>query len=478
MQAALSKHYFSPDKIFHYLFFISGITFIGLAVFTEGNGEGGDSFMHYFFARYSWIYPEFFLNHWAKPVFTLFASPFAQFGFTGIKLFNVFVALASCYLAFLTAKKLEIKYAFLVPLLYLFTRTNVVVTLSGLTEPLFALLLIGSVYLLVCNKSSAGILIASFLPFVRSEGLVILCVLFVYLVFTRKIKFIPLLLTGHAVFALAGGFYYNDLLWVFNRIPYAAMNDHYGHGTWDHFIIHLIFIIGPVLYALLIFSGIMQLAGMKKVFKNEVALKKIVLLFGIFVAFLFAHSAFWALGIFNSMGMARVFVGVFPVIFLISLDGLDKLTALFSNAMIKTVLVLVFVFSFIIVTFSDHPSSFRKSDMMVTGSQEMIRSQLIPYLKAKFPGHKIYTSNIDVNFFLGTNVFDVREYGELKELKPDFRIKKNEVVVWDNWCSVIEEGVSKEALLHSNQIKMDTTFSGIGYDGSDFQFVTFTTKNK
>jgi len=41
---------------------------------SEGYIGDADSLTHYKFSRYSWLYPEFLLHHWGKPVFTLLSS--------------------------------------------------------------------------------------------------------------------------------------------------------------------------------------------------------------------------------------------------------------------------------------------------------------------------------------------------------------------------------------------------------------------
>lgn len=45
---------------------------------------------------------------WGKPVFTLLAAPFAYWGFTGIKLFNVALATATLWLTYRSACLLNI----------------------------------------------------------------------------------------------------------------------------------------------------------------------------------------------------------------------------------------------------------------------------------------------------------------------------------------------------------------------------------
>ena len=62
------------------LFFAIGCWVI---TYFNGTGDTGDSITHYFYAQYAPLHLELFFNHWAKPLYVLLASPFAQFGFIG-----------------------------------------------------------------------------------------------------------------------------------------------------------------------------------------------------------------------------------------------------------------------------------------------------------------------------------------------------------------------------------------------------------
>ena len=84
---------FSKELLLLSLLYLGSSIFI-LLLFT-GTGNEADSINHYLFAKYAPEHPNLFFNHWAKPLFTLIASPFAQFGFVGVKIFNVLCGLAS-----------------------------------------------------------------------------------------------------------------------------------------------------------------------------------------------------------------------------------------------------------------------------------------------------------------------------------------------------------------------------------------------
>lgn len=318
-------------------YFIVGIFCI---FFFDGTGDSGDSIYHYLIAKYAPDHPELFFSHWGKPLFTLLASPFAQFGFNGIKFFNLIVACVTIFFTYKTAKITHPKSAWISPL-FLFTSTLFfVLTFSGLTEHLFALItLLGFYYFLKDNYLLASILI-SLLPFVRSEGLIIIGVFAFALILKKQWKSIPFLSLGHIIFAVAGSVVHHDILWVFNKIPYVIAENPYGHGDLFHFVIQLNFVIGLPLY-ILFWLGFIIVIG--QLIKKKIPFSRFSLIFGIPIAFLVAHSIFWYFGIFNSMGLIRVLVDVSPFFILIALYPVESLLNFNLSKKTKTSLTAVIV---------------------------------------------------------------------------------------------------------------------------------------
>ncbi|MFM7015656.1 MAG: hypothetical protein ACKOX3_04940, partial [Bacteroidota bacterium] len=94
----------------------------GLTIYYfDGTGDNGDSILHYLHARYAPLHPEVYFYHWSKPLYVLFASPFAQFGFTGIKIFNALLSLGSIYLTYQISKLLQLNNTFVSALILICT---------------------------------------------------------------------------------------------------------------------------------------------------------------------------------------------------------------------------------------------------------------------------------------------------------------------------------------------------------------------
>jgi hypothetical protein len=130
----------------------------------------GDSIIHYAISHYSWKHYYLFFDNWGKPVFTMLASPFAQVGWKGITFFNSLVGVCTCILIAQIIKKLEWNISPYAALMLFFIPNYPLILNSGLTEPLYALILVSAIYFIVFEQYTWCAVVMSFLPFVRSEG--------------------------------------------------------------------------------------------------------------------------------------------------------------------------------------------------------------------------------------------------------------------------------------------------------------------
>jgi glycosyltransferase involved in cell wall biosynthesis len=447
------------------LFFLAGILLI---FFAEGTADEGDSVMHYLYAKHAFLYPEYFFYQWAKPLYVLITAPVAQLGFNAIKFFNLLVSAITLWLTFKTAKKLNIADAWMTPVIAACAPMLTIVSLSGLTEPLFALWLIAGIYWLIDEKKTGSIISLSFLPFVRSEGLIVLCVVLLYLLFKKLFRYIPLLMTGHIVYAIAGYSIYKDPLWVFNKLSYATLSSAYGHGEWIHFVKHMPEIVGYPIYYLLIAGlvfGCFLFAG-KYLFRDKevVTNKELFLVYGCFAAVFIGHTAFWALGIFNSFGLLRVMIGVLPLIALISLRGLNAVSDILKLRILKYFLLgWIIIFPFAGNTYSFH----WKRDFSLKADQKA-ELRMADYIKKNFPDYKNYVFYFEACW--NSVVLDINYFDETKHKRFLGSFEKNEFpdkcfLVWDDWFARVEGQVELHQLLGDNRFELLQTFEEKDYWG-------------
>lgn len=414
---------------------------LAVAVIYDGTGDAGDSVYHYLFARYAPLHHELYFDHWAKPLFVLLASPFAQFGITGIKLFNVLCTTGSMFLTYLSARGLGWKHPLLAAVFQAAIPLGFVLSFSGLTEPLFALILAGGLFLCVVHRPLAAAILISFLPFVRSEGLIFAGVFGAYFLIAGNWKALPLLAFGHVVYSLSGWGIHGDLLWVFTKIPYANAGSPYGSGELFHFAKQMLYIAGVPLTVLLVIG---VLSSSSRLFSFRVNPEVTVLIAGGFMAFFIAHSLFWYLGIFNSMGLTRVFVGVSPLIALLAYKGYSESVGLvakmsskagygFGAAMVAYILVF---------PLTAHPGAVRPGKNLVLKADQQCALELARKEKVLNCTGRYYSAHPYVNLALGIDPFDPE-----KRLEPSATVLENalpgDVFIWDNWFCVVERSISR-----------------------------------
>jgi len=430
-----------------------------LAFVANGTGDEGDSVSHFLFANYAFRHPENFFNHWAKPVYVMLAAPFAQFGFVGVKLMNLFFSLVSAWLVYLTARRLSIPFAWAGILLALLAPMQIYLTLSGLTEPLFAVWLMASVYLAVRHKMLVAVILVSFLPFVRSEGLAILCVWGSFLLFSRWRWMLPLLMTGHLVYSILGYFYFGDLLWVFNKIPYSTTEPVYGSGELLHFVNGLQEVVGTPIYILI---GIGILYGLFWLFFSVIHLQyinitaqELWLIYGGFAAIIVAHTLFWYLGIFASFGLLRVLICIVPLAAIIGLRGLNALLRVFGRwplllqAVMFIAILLVLLFPLSKLKYQTH--------FMLRGEQ-LAQKELSGYVLARYHGYKYYFDAPYLSLTLKADIFDPSQKEHTDRLFQGKPVPDKSLVIWDDWYSPKEARTSLPRLMQDDRFKLIRSF--------------------
>ena len=439
------------NNTIYLLLFIYAIAATLTIIIFDGTGDSGDSIYHYLFAKFAPLHPRLFFHHWAKPVYVLLASPFAQFGFIGIKVFNAIASSVTIFFTFKIAQELNIKNAIIASIVLLCSPLYFVLTFSGLTEPLFALFISIGLYALLKHQYITASLIISFLPFVRSEGLIIIAVFGLYLLLKKEWRSLPLLLVGHVVYSIAGFFIYNDLLWVFIEIPYASLSSGYGSGKLFHFIEQLIYVIGVPIY-ILFWIGIISIVW--KSVKKRITLEIQILIFLAFLAFIVAHSLFWYLGIFKSMGLKRVLIGIIPLISIISLLGFNFITEdVFKNKRIHKLITQGFLISYILIfPFTSNPAAIiweRELDLL---EDQRAAIQVADFIDKNIEPDRLFVfAHPYLSEVLKIDHFDPNVRVDLAKGIME-QLKSGDIIIWENWFAVVERGVTKEYLDNNAQL--------------------------
>lgn len=431
--------------------------------------------MHYLFSHYAFAHPENFLDHWAKPLFVLLSSPFAYFGFKGMILFNVICTTLTALTTYHIGKNLKLKYPLLIFPMFLGAPLFFQLIFSGLTEYLFALITVLGIYLIQINKATTAILLVSFLPMVRSEGLIVIGVFGIYLLASRQYKKIPLLFIGQLIYTLIGVIYHQDLFWVMTDIPYANVGSPYGHGGLFDFVFKLMFAIEKPLFLLVIGGlGLMiyQLWKRNDFKKNKI---KYLLIGGTFIAIFLAHSIFWYLGIFNSMGLPRVLIAIVPLGVLIALFGFDSVLNKIQKYKLKKTVLFITIFTIIAFPFIPKSNGIVYNEQMFKVlDHRLIEAEVAPYIQSEFPNYReqlIYFSHPYLSCALDIDYFDQSKHLEMQHLM-DTNISPGTLVIWDNWFSVSDGGIDLDYLSSKANLKVLGTFSN-STTNDRYKFVIF-----
>ncbi len=435
----------------------------------NGTGDSGDSIMHYLFARFAFRHPLSFLDSWAKPLYVALASPFAQFDFSGIKIFNSLNTVISMLAAYLIAKRLNMNNSWFVPVILILGPMNFVLALSGLTEPLFATILAVGLCCLFYNHSIAGLIILSFLPFVRSEGLFLLVPVALYLLLQKKPASALWLVTGQLFYAIVGYSHFHNLLWFYHNNPYSLISS-YGHGEWNHYFDHMPIIAGSVTRYLLEigFIAIPLFLLLKK--ETSTNLLPLSLIWVLFATYFFFHVVAWRYGLFNSFGMLRIISGVSPLIAIISVYGYNKCEA-FIKLFLKWPKSIGVVCATIVIAINlVFMVNAIKGEQAVglaikLSTDEVAENKIAAYIKNKYPDYKnhVYFKASYLCVALDVDPYDL-EKGPLAT-RQDNSYPANSLFIWDDWFAGEEGGITPLTLNRDKTMVRDTSFSEVGAEG-------------
>ena len=429
----------------YFVLFIYAALAAWTIIYFDGTGDTGDSVSHYLFAKYAPKHPELYFDHWAKPVFVLLASPFAQFGFIGMKIFNSCVVLLTILTTHNIAKALKFRNAIIVSFILICTPLYFTLTFSGLTEPLFALVVSISILLLLKDKYVAASILISFLPFIRSEGLIFIGIFAIYFAFKCKWKMLPFLVVGHLIYSFLGYFIHHDLLWVIREIPYAHLDSIYGNGTLFHFSEKLFYLLGLPIYFLFVIGLI---AIYWDAIKKKSNLNEQVLLALGFLTFFIAHSLFWFLGIFGSMGLLRVFICVMPIIALVALKGYNFITetVLGQSKLPQLIFKALLIISVIIFPFTTNKAALNFNRDFSISQEQLLVQQMADFSIKNYGtkqtyvcAHPYFSLALDIDPFDKTKMVDWNESNLLN-------LQSGSLLIWDSHFALIDLGVTKQII--------------------------------
>jgi hypothetical protein len=426
------------------------------AYFNEYSEGGGDNAYHYFFSRYAFLYPKFFLEHWAKPLFVLLSSPFSQFGIYGTTIFNIIIGLSSAFITYKFAKAIGLKFSWLSIIILLSLPSYFFILQSAMTEPLMSFIVILSCYLLYQEKYFPAAIIMSFSLFSRSEGMFLTFYVLIYLSLIKQWKYIPLLTVGFFIYAFIGLFTGRDFFWYFTENPYGVISQ-YGHGEWIHFFSKYDYMWGlPQTIALslgLLIIISLSIFKIKKLnFQLLIPEHKFLILVVIPAIIFFAfHVIVWKYGWCASYGLERVMNCIAPLVALIILYALNYLISTKLPNYISLIFISAFLYYSFIATFKfvTYPSKAYAGDKILFEASKWFKNNCNP-------NSTIYYSHPTLILDLDRNIFDTIKNPILSNLNLNDTIVSSTptYVFWDSQFSELAHLMKLETLQNSKSLKL------------------------
>ena len=404
-------------------------------------GDRTDGIFHYLISKTALKHPHHFFDLWNKPVFTLVAMPFAQFGFKGVHFMNILIASITGLLTALVARKLKLHFAWLAFFLLITTPVYFQQLYTMMTEPLFALHVIWIVFLYVDKKYASAAVFASLLPLTRQEGYLLIPVLFFVFLFSKKWRYIPHLFSGLLFFSFLGYVFQDDFFILINRNPYNG-EDLYGHGTFTHFFERAEIMFGILLEVLMVTGILLSTFRLRLLFNRnkrsptiydkENIVTEFFIVAGYGVGFFIAHVIMWWKGIFSSYGLERVMACAAPLYVLLALRSINSLSEWLvklttAKTMRFTGLFFALTAILVLVSRSSFPprENIRYQELILKDASQWVRKNNIQY-------DKIYFGNPYNIILYDLNPKEQIDSDELMYAGSVANMKEGSLIIWDS----------------------------------------------
>lgn len=439
-------------------------------LFSTSTYGGADNIGHYQIAKYSFKYPRLFLDLWGKPVYTTLSAPFAQLGYGVARAFNILLFIVALLFTARVSEKILKGSSLFVMILAAFSPVYYFLATTCLTEVLFSLTIVASVFLFTERRFMWAAILISFIPFVRTEGVVFLPVFLLALLLKKQYKSIVFLLTGTIFYTLVGFLVFKDLLWLIHQMPYSMGDSIYGHGSLLHFIEHRNEIFGFPMVVLIVLGLVF---GGWDIWRSQ-SLRSdqaigFLLIAGSWITYFAAHSYVWWKGTGGSLGLIRVMGGIVPLAALTAIQGFRFFSLFFRGPVLGFVLMVLFAFAQLVWFFQ------KNNPIVHADPTEQLMKKSADFLRFNEPEKKIFYFNPVLIHYLETDPYDITRsnWWVADRQQPSNSMEWGDVLVWDAHFGPNEGGVSLENVEKDPYLKKIKSFYPVekitvlgGYDYS------------
>jgi hypothetical protein len=324
-----------------------------------------------------------------------------------------------------------------------------------------------AIYLILTEGGLWACIVVSFLPFIRSEGLLMVGVFSLYFLIKRQWKYIPLLSIGHIFYGIVGRYYNGSFWWIFTKMTYATTNA-YGSGSILHFFDRLYYMTGLPNFILWVIGVLSFLFLIKKKVNTPQFSVHFLLVYGSFWALFIAHTLFWYFGIFMSYGLGRVLNAVMPMFAIIALDGFNFILYFIKNINIRIWISRALVAYLLFFPFTKHPAAINASTSLRLEADQKTAIEIARFIKEKYPDYVVYVLHPQVMHSLGYDNFDRTKVMDIREAL-NAPLSKKSLIVWDSRFCIIDAGVVVEDVIKVPQLIEIQRFK----TANNFEFVLY-----
>lgn len=402
---------------------------------------GNDNYNHYLIAKYSLIHPYLLIDQWGKPIFNITFSIVAYLlGIKGVIFLNLLLAISTGVLGYHAAKKLGFKYPVFTFVFIVFAPVFFRHTLTSLTEVYGAFLLMLFIFTYLNKRYILAAVIASLLPFIRSEGFILLSIISCYYLIAKHYKQFLFLSAGSLVFTIIGYLGTGNIWWILGDNPYVNAKElAYGSGSFMHYISHFHQILGVPGTILFLIGSIVLIREFLSKKSDKDNLFQLLVLLGGFWAFTLVHSYIWWKGVMGSAGFLRVFVAIIPLAALVANKGLTWLLNSYKVKRLAFILAFTVVITilnvFIVYRF---PIKIHKGDAHLLKVANWLKQRDLNEVKK-------YHMLPVLNLYLNTDPFNNTKFEYLWSLDYNY-VPDSAIVIWDAVLAPNEGKVNRKQL--------------------------------
>jgi hypothetical protein len=445
--------------------------------------DSGDGLAHYFIAKNAFYHPSDLLNHWGKPVFTALSAPFAYFGFQVYVFFNILIFALTLFVGNSIFKHFEIKNPLMAifPLVLLGSLDYTANILGGMTEILFGFLTLLSGLLLLQKRWVWFALLISFMPFVRSEGQLLIPLGILILLYFKAWKSIPLLFVGFLFYAIIGAIALGNFWWYFTENPYQGAAEIYGQGDWLHYINNWHLHLGVPALVLLVFGLLAFVWGILR--KSYTSEKQVSLFYfaAVYFGIVLVHAYLWAQGKNGALGLSRLAIHGLPGLMLICILAIDAtpikrwMNSIFTALML--ILSVLYIRDYPLVYDQPFPKKAMPDERAVVDAT----SAVMDYLE-DHKTRKVYYYHPLVAYKAGTNLKDQRGQFEQKSFglfETEYtQLHDGDLIIWDSHFAGRDMNFPEELTSRFEELFVFTPFNQMVHKGDAVAQVKVLRVNK